>query len=102
MAQQHDDESIDFMEKELIRMEVELQQIYASMGKTLLEMAWQEEKYINQLVDKIIVVKKQLSQAKGDISCSKCMTSNSFDSKYCRHCGAKLLVCDVETERYDE
>lgn len=81
---------IQRMEEELSVSEAKLQMRYSQMGKSLLEMAEDEQKAVDQLVDKIIRLKKQISAAKNERRCPECMVLNSSDNNYCRHCGAKL------------
>jgi hypothetical protein len=59
--EQRRDEDVQRLERDLNKMETTLNDHYCNVGKQLLEMAEREDQEINNLVDKIIDVKKQLS-----------------------------------------
>jgi hypothetical protein len=59
--EQRRDEDVQRLERDLNKMETTLNDHYCNVGKQLLEMAKREDQEINNLVDKIIDVKKQLS-----------------------------------------
>jgi hypothetical protein len=50
-------------------METTLNEHYCNIGKQLLEMAEQEDQEINNLVDKIIEIKKQLYELDQTVQC---------------------------------
>jgi hypothetical protein len=52
--------NVQKLERDLNKMEATLNEHYCNVGKQLLEMAEQEDREINNLVDKIIEIKKQL------------------------------------------
>ena len=81
---------IERLEQTLVRLELELQERYAQIGKSFLEMASHEQKEVNLLVDKIIHIRKKLTRAKREIQCPACLSYNPADSRFCRHCGQKL------------
>jgi uncharacterized paraquat-inducible protein A len=78
------------LEHDLSEMETALTDRYCSVGKQLLEVAEREDREINQLVDRIIETRKQLSALQRSVQCRSCLSMNSSDSVYCSHCGAKL------------
>jgi hypothetical protein len=71
-------------------MEATLNEHYCNVGKQLLEMAEQEDREINNLVDKIIEIKKQLYELDRTVQCPSCLLMNSSESRYCSHCGNEL------------
>jgi NADH pyrophosphatase NudC (nudix superfamily) len=71
-------------------MEATLNEHYCNIGKQLLEMAEQEDQEINNLVDRIIEIKKQLYELRQTVQCPSCLLMNSSESRYCGHCGNKL------------
>jgi lipopolysaccharide biosynthesis glycosyltransferase len=78
------------LEHDLSELEANLTDHYCSLGKQILEVAEREDREINQLVDQIVEVKKQLSALQQTVQCPKCLFMNSSDSRYCSHCGNKL------------
>lgn len=83
------------MEEKLDELEQQLQCHYCDMGKSILEMARQEQREINRLVDEIIKTRKALAQARCEVQCEECMAFNPPDSRYCRRCGARLAEGSV-------
>ncbi len=77
-------------EEALIRLEARLQDRYSLMGKNLLELADNEQRSINQIVEEIIQTKNKLAIARHEQPCPHCMIYNPEDSKYCRNCGRLL------------
>ncbi len=86
------------MEKLLNKMEFELQNRYAQMGKALLELAEKEQSSVNDLVDQMIDMRKCLAKAKGEQQCPECMTLNTPHSKYCSFCGLELPAAAADEE----
>jgi septal ring factor EnvC (AmiA/AmiB activator) len=89
MEQRRDDE-VQRLERNLNKMETTLNEHYCNIGKQLLEMVEQEDQEINNLVDKIIEIKKQLYELEQTVQCPSCLLMNSSDSRYCSHCGCEL------------
>lgn len=52
------------IEQELVRMEMELNEFYCEAGKTILEKAEQQERKINNMVERIIETRRKLLVAK--------------------------------------
>lgn len=90
MAKENNPSDIAQMEEKLRKLEHTLQRRYSEMGKGLLEMADQEQREIDRLVDEMIAIRKELAQAKNELRCESCTAFNPPDSNYCRRCGAKL------------
>jgi hypothetical protein len=88
--EQRRNENVQRLERDLSKMEISLNEHYCNIGKQLLEMAEQEDQEINNLVDKIIEIKKQLYELHLTVQCPSCLLKNSSDSRYCRHCGNEL------------
>lgn len=78
------------LEQSLGEMEAALNEHYCDIGKSLLELAEKEDKEINQLVDRIIETRRQITALQKKARCPVCLTYNSADSRYCSHCGKKL------------
>jgi uncharacterized protein (DUF305 family) len=78
------------IERDLCKAQLMLNEHYCTFGKQLLEMAEQEDKEINSLVDKIIKLKSQLVEMNQMTQCPKCLEVNNHQSRYCSHCGNKL------------
>ena len=55
--------------KQLDHMEQELLEKFCDVGKFVLEKIEKENREIDQLVDQVIEVKKELSRVKGEIRC---------------------------------
>ncbi|MDL2214098.1 zinc ribbon domain-containing protein [Clostridia bacterium OttesenSCG-928-O13] len=98
MNQKDNAEAIARMENELDKLEGELQGRYRDMGKGLLELADQEQREIDRLVDEIVKTRKKLTRARHEIQCDECTAFNPPDSRYCRRCGAKLPMADNKKE----
>lgn len=81
---------IDRLTKQLDHMEQELIGKYCDVGKFVLEKIEKENKEIDQLVDQVIKVKKELIRVKGEIRCPYCYQYNEPESIYCNKCGKKL------------
>jgi len=64
------------MEKDLSKMECALYEQYCEIGKGILEMAEQENKKINFLVDRIIETHQKLAEAKNEKYCPECAEHN--------------------------
>ena len=60
---------IDRLTKQLDHMEQELLEKFCDVGKFVLEKIEKENREIDQLVDQVIEVKKELSRVKGEIRC---------------------------------
>jgi uncharacterized protein YicC (UPF0701 family) len=88
--EQRRDEEVQRLERDLNKMETTLNEHYCNVGKQLLEMAEQEDQEINNLVDKIIEIKKQLYELDQTVQCPSCLLKNSSNSRYCSHCGNEL------------
>lgn len=82
------------IEQELSKMEYELYEQYYEVGKGLLEKAEQENRKINDLVDKIIATRRKIAKAKQEKYCPECTESNDYNSLYCKRCGARLPETD--------
>lgn len=98
MEQNHHDHEIEELEQSLRRMEHDLQAHYQEMGKTLLEVADQQQKEVNKLVDDIISTRKQLSLTRDELECDDCLAFNPRDAQYCKRCGKKLSPSEREGE----
>lgn len=81
---------IEHMEQQLEGMEARLQQQYCETGKAVLEIADNEQKEINSIVDEMIRLRRRIAEAKGDVQCADCMAYNDAGSKYCNRCGSRL------------
>ena len=90
MAQNDRQDEIVRLEKTLSQLEADLQACYTDMGKSLMELAGQEQKRVNELVDGIIAARKRLSLAKNEIECETCTAFNPPDARYCKRCGRRL------------
>ena len=71
-------------------MEQELLEKYCDVGKFVLEKIEKENREIDQLVDQVIKLKKELIRVKGEIRCPYCYQYNEPASVYCNRCGKKL------------
>lgn len=91
--------AIQAMEEELHRKEEELQAHYIQMGKSLLELADGEQRTIDHLVDDIIATRTRLAEARDERRCPACCLFNTADSRFCKHCGAKLTPPTENTEK---
>lgn len=69
---------------------------YCDVGKAILEKAEKEGREVNELVDELIEVKKELIKAKGQKRCTNCYQYNEMGSIYCSKCGAKLEKSDSD------
>lgn len=83
-------ERVARIERSLQDAEEALTQRYCALGKTLLDMMESEEPAINRLSDEIVSLRKQLSEARGEIVCGVCLTHNPPENRFCRFCGAFL------------
>lgn len=90
---------IDRLTKQLEHMEQELLEKYCDVGKFVLEKIEKENREIDQLVDRVIEVKKKLVKVKGEIRCPYCYQYNEPESIYCSRCGKKL---EEEREEKDD
>lgn len=84
---------LDCMEQELIEK-------YCDVGKSVMEKVEREGREIDQLVDQVIEIKKELVRVKGEIMCPNCYQYNEPDSIYCNRCGKKLEK--KEEKNYDQ
>ena len=91
-------EKIKQMEQELSKLEHNLWKEYYEAGKGILEIAEQENKRINSLVDKIIETRRKLAETKQEKCCPECTASNDHNSLYCKRCGARLPDTDDTKE----
>lgn len=91
---------IDRLTHRLDHMERELLEKYCDVGKYVLEKLEKENREIDQLVDQVIEVKKELVRARGEIRCPNCYQYNAPDSIYCSKCGKKLE--EKEEDTYDQ
>lgn len=98
MDQTDHNREIEKLEQSLRRMEHELQNHYQEMGKTILEVADQQQKEVNKLVDDIILTRTQLSLAREEIECDDCLAFNPLDARYCKRCGKKLTPTETKGE----
>lgn len=78
------------LESVLSKKEQELNELYCDMGKSLLEMAENEQRVANRLVDEIIALRKKLVRARKSVQCAECLAYNAADSNYCSRCGSRL------------
>lgn len=78
------------LEDKITHLETDLQAHYCQIGKEILELAENKQEEINNLVDRIIELKKKLAVIKKEIECPWCMTFNPSDSKCCKNCGEVL------------
>lgn len=85
-----DGDAVHEIEEEICLKECELHRHYSQLGKSLLEMAEVEQRIINCLVDEIIAARIKLVQVKGQLECPQCTAYNDSDSRFCKHCGARL------------
>lgn len=85
-----DSKEIERMETRLDSMQRKLQQQYCETGKAVLEIADNEQKEINNIVDEMITLRRQLAEAKGELQCPECMAYNGMESRYCSRCGQLL------------
>ncbi len=76
--------------QQLNHMEQELQEKYCDVGKYVLEKVEKENREIDQLVDQVIEVKRELVRVRGEIRCPCCYQYNEPGSIYCSKCGKKL------------
>ena len=83
-------QDIHRLEREIGRLEHALQESYSYAGKVILETAETEGRKINSLVDRIIEMRKQLVEARGDKECTACGAYNDNRFVYCGRCGEKL------------
>lgn len=81
---------IERLTQQLDHMEQALQEKYYDVGKYVLEKIEKENREIDQLVDQVIEVKRELVRAKGEIRCPCCYQYNEPGSIYCNKCGRKL------------
>lgn len=79
------------LEHLLAEKEQELQVRYCQLGKELLDFAESEQPGINLLVDELISLRHELSQARNEHPCPACDIYNSTDSNYCKRCGTALI-----------
>lgn len=79
------------LEGQIIDMEQELMQSYCDLGKSVLDIAEAEGRKTNALVDQIIRKKKRLMDMRGETQCDACGLYSEADSRYCRHCGNKIV-----------
>ncbi|MDL2235088.1 zinc ribbon domain-containing protein [Christensenellaceae bacterium OttesenSCG-928-L17] len=99
MATEKMETSAQALGKKIWKLECELLHRYTSIGKGILELAESEAREVNRLVDEIIEMRQQLSEAKGELECSACMAHNVADSKFCNRCGAALFTKKNEKEK---
>lgn len=90
---------INRLTKQLNHMEQELLEKYCDVGKFVLEKVEKENREIDQLVDQVIEVKKELIRVKGEIRCPYCYQYNEPESIYCNRCGKRL---EVKREEKDD
>lgn len=81
---------IERLTQELNHMEKLLLEKYCDVGKFVLERIEKENREIDQLVDQVIEIKKELVRVKGEIQCPNCYQYNEPDSIYCKRCGQKI------------
>lgn len=98
MEQKCHNHEIEELEQSLRRLECDLQAYYQEAGKNLLEVADQQQKEVNKLVDNIILTRKQLSIARHEIECDDCLAFNPADARYCKRCGKKLTPAEQKGE----
>lgn len=98
MAAKRDSNEIEQLEQRLSGLECALEEKYSRIGRDILELAESECRQVGLLVDEIIELRRQLSKARGELRCPECMSVNSCDSRYCRHCGRPLSGGLIEKE----
>lgn len=81
---------VEQLTKRLDHMEQKLLEKYCDVGKTVLEQVEKENREIDQLVEQVIEVKKELVRVKGEIRCPYCYQYNEPESVYCNRCGKRL------------
>lgn len=102
MAKKSEEEKNAGLEETLARLEHKLQARYSEIGKSLLELAAQEQKEVNRLVDEIIAARKKLAQGKRQVRCGQCLALNQPGSAYCCQCGEKLCALPQEEAQDSE
>ena len=89
---------INRITQQLDCMEQELLEKYCDVGRFVLEKIEKENREIDQLVDQVIKLKKELIRVKGEIRCPYCYQYNEPDSIYCNRCGKKLEKQEEEDD----
>ena len=84
-----DGKTVD-LEAVLSKKERELNELYCEMGKSLLELAENEQRVANRLVDEIIALRKKLVRAHNSVQCPECLAFNAAGSNYCSRCGSRF------------
>lgn len=78
------------LESDIVELEMQLQARYSTMGKTLLDIAHNEQNETDKLFDELLRARKDLSTMKEEIRCHVCEATNLAKSRYCRACGSRL------------
>lgn len=86
------------LEEDISRKEDELIKRYCDFGKCLLELAEDEQRTVNRLVDEIIENRAELVKIKGQKQCPECTAYNDADSRFCKRCGELLPEPNKEKE----
>lgn len=81
---------IEKWEETVTTLSFELERRYCQMGRQLLEIAEGEQRQIGVLVDQLIMARRELSKARGDLQCESCTMMNDAGSKYCKRCGKEI------------
>lgn len=78
------------LEETLQGLQNQLFEHYCMTGKQLIEVAQAEKETIDQLVDEIIRVRKQLATVRKEKICTHCEAPNDQDSNFCKRCGQPI------------
>lgn len=78
------------MERAISRIEQAISERYTQLGKELLDLAETNQQVIDQLLDELIHLRKELADNQGERSCQRCSAFNRSDSRFCTRCGYEL------------
>lgn len=81
---------VDTLDSKLKLLESDLIEHYCQIGKLVLELCECKTEEIGRVVDDIIETKRRLILLRGETRCDRCLTVNTGDSKFCKHCGETL------------
>lgn len=81
---------IQTLTQQIEHMDQTLRERYYNVGRVILERVEKENREIEQIVDQMIEMKKELVKMKGEVRCSNCFQYNEPGSCYCSRCGKKL------------
>lgn len=79
-------------------LEAALNAHYCQMGKRMLELAEEEQRSVGNLVDEIILTRKQLYLENHECRCEACLNINPEGSNYCNACGARISQVQDDSE----